>query len=88
MLQGSYRRNLLSQTRSFAHINTLKTNAEVIAREQKYVGALGSLPIAIERGERIYAWDVEGRKYMDFVAGFGAANQGHCHPKILKAMIE
>jgi ornithine--oxo-acid transaminase len=46
------------------------------------------LPIAVDRGERIYVWDVEGRKYYDFLCGYSACNQGHVHPKILKAMID
>jgi len=48
----------------------------------------GPLPVAIDRGERIYVWDVEGRKYFDFLCGYSACNQGHVHPKILKAMID
>jgi len=47
----------------------------------------GPLPVALERGERIYVWDCEGNKYIDCLAGYGACNQGHVHPKILKAMI-
>ncbi len=46
------------------------------------------LPVAVDRGERIYVWDVEGRKYFDFLCGYSACNQGHVHPKILKAMID
>jgi len=41
----------------------------------------------MDRGERIYMWDIEGRRYYDFISGFGAVNQGHSHPKILKAMM-
>jgi ornithine--oxo-acid transaminase len=47
-----------------------------------------SLPIAIERGERIYLYDVEGNRYFDFISGYGATNQGHVHPKILRAFVE
>ena len=65
------------------------TNAEIIARDEKYVCKnYAPLPIAIERGERIYVWDVEGNKYFDMLAGFGACSQGHSHPKILKALVE
>lgn len=46
------------------------------------------MPVACEKGERIYIWDVEGRKYFDFLCGYSACNQGHVHPKILEAMIE
>ena len=45
------------------------------------------LPVALERGEGINVWDCEGNKYIDCLAGYGACNQGHVHPKILKAMI-
>lgn len=65
------------------------TNADYVARDEKFVSKnYGPMPVAIERGERIYAWDAEGRRYIDCLAGYGAMNQGHCHPKILKAMIE
>jgi ornithine--oxo-acid transaminase len=46
------------------------------------------LDVVIERGEGIWVWDVEGRKYLDCLSAYSAVNQGHCHPKILKAMIE
>lgn len=45
-------------------------------------------PVAIARAERIYVWDVEGRKYFDFLGGYASCNQGHVHPKILAALIE
>lgn len=48
----------------------------------------GPIPVAIERGERVYVWDCEGKQYFDCLAGYGACNQGHVHPKILKAMIK
>ncbi|KAL4684787.1 hypothetical protein H8957_005843 [Semnopithecus entellus] len=43
------------------------------------------LPVALERGKCIYLWDVEGRKYFDFLSSYSAVNQGHCHPKIVNA---
>ncbi len=46
------------------------------------------LPVVIERAERIWMWDVEGKKYLDFLASYSAVNQGHCHPKIVKAMAD
>ena len=48
----------------------------------------GPLPVVIERGERIYVWDVEGRRYYDFLAGYSSTNQGHCHPKIVDALVK
>jgi ornithine--oxo-acid transaminase len=46
------------------------------------------LNVVLERGEGIWVWDVEGRKYLDFLSAYSAVNQGHCHPRILNAMIE
>jgi ornithine--oxo-acid transaminase len=46
------------------------------------------LPVVVERAERIYVWDVEGNRYMDFLCGYSSTNQGHCHPKIIKALID
>uniref|UniRef100_A0A2K6BT88 Ornithine aminotransferase n=1 Tax=Macaca nemestrina TaxID=9545 RepID=A0A2K6BT88_MACNE len=43
------------------------------------------LPVALERGKCIYLWDIEGRKYFDFLSSYSAVNQGHCHPKIVNA---
>ncbi len=44
------------------------------------------LPVVLERGEGVYVWDVEGKKYFDFLSSYSAVNQGHCHPKIVSAM--
>jgi ornithine--oxo-acid transaminase len=46
------------------------------------------LPVVLTRGEGIYVWDVDGRRYLDFLCGYSSNNQGHSHPKILKAFIE
>jgi len=46
------------------------------------------LPVVLEKGEGIYVWDVEGKKYFDFLSAYSAVNQGHCHPKIVEAMTE
>jgi ornithine--oxo-acid transaminase len=46
------------------------------------------LNVAITKAEGIYMWDVEGKKYIDFHSGYCATNQGHCHPKIVKAAQE
>jgi ornithine aminotransferase len=46
------------------------------------------IPVVLERGEGIYVWDVEGKKYFDFLSAYSAVNQGHCHPKIVKALTE
>ncbi len=46
------------------------------------------LDVVLERGEGIWVWDIEGRKYMDCLSAYSAVNQGHCHPRILKALTE
>jgi ornithine--oxo-acid transaminase len=46
------------------------------------------IPVILERGEGIYVWDVEGKKYFDFLSAYSAVNQGHCHPKIVKALTD
>ncbi|KAA5533397.1 ornithine--oxo-acid transaminase [Taibaiella lutea] len=46
------------------------------------------LPVVINRGEGVFMWDVEGKRYYDFLSGYSAVNQGHCHPKIIKTLIE
>ncbi|HDG61577.1 MAG TPA: aminotransferase class III-fold pyridoxal phosphate-dependent enzyme, partial [Thermotoga sp.] len=46
------------------------------------------LPVVLEKGEGVWVWDVEGKKYLDMLSSYSALNQGHRHPKILKALIE
>ncbi len=46
------------------------------------------LPVVLERGEGPFVWDVEGKRYYDFLSAYSAVNQGHCHPKIIKALID
>ncbi|MBC8045949.1 MAG: ornithine--oxo-acid transaminase [Fimbriimonadaceae bacterium] len=46
------------------------------------------LPVVLSRGEGVYVWDVEGKRYYDFLSAYSAVNQGHCHPKIVQVMIE
>lgn len=62
---------------------------DYIALENQY-GAKNYKPldVVLERGEGIWVWDVEGRKYLDFLSAYSAVNQGHAHPKILQAMID
>jgi len=58
-------------------------------REEKF-GAHNyhPLPVVLERGEGVYVWDVEGKRYYDFLSAYSAVNQGHCHPKIVNALAE
>lgn len=46
------------------------------------------LPVSLARGEGVFLWDVEGKRYYDFLSAYSAVNQGHCHPRILNAMVE
>ncbi|KAB2913108.1 MAG: ornithine--oxo-acid transaminase [Bacteroidetes bacterium] len=45
------------------------------------------LPVVLEKGEGVFVWDVEGKKYYDFLSAYSAVNQGHCHPRIIKALV-
>ncbi len=62
---------------------------ELMEMEDKY-GAHNyhPLPVVLEKGEGVYVWDVEGKKYFDFLSAYSAVNQGHCHPKIISALTE
>ena len=68
-------------------LNTL-TSQEAIELENKY-GAHNyhPLPVVISKGEGVFVWDVEGKRYYDFLSAYSAVNQGHCHPKIVEAMV-
>ncbi len=65
------------------------TSTSLIELEEKY-GAHNyhPLPVVLSRGEGVHVWDVEGKHYYDFLSAYSAVNQGHCHPKIIGAMIE
>lgn len=67
----------------------MTTTQEYIALEKQY-GANNYKPldVVVERAEGVWLYDVEGKKYLDCLSAYSAVNQGHCHPKILKAMIE
>lgn len=63
------------------------TSQGIINLENKY-GAHNyhPLPVVLSKGDGVYVWDVEGKKYYDFLSAYSAVNQGHCHPKIVGAM--
>jgi len=46
------------------------------------------LPVVLEKGEGVFLWDVEGKRYFDFLSGYSAVNQGHCHPRIIESLID
>jgi len=62
---------------------------QLIEREEKYnAHNYHPLPVMLTKGKGVYVWDVEGKKYFDFLSGYSAINQGHCHPKIIDALVE
>ena len=65
------------------------TSQDLIALEDKH-GAHNyhPLPVVLSKGEGAYVWDVEGKRYFDFLSAYSAVNQGHCHPKIVSALNE
>ncbi len=71
------------------HIDTTTRTGELIELENRH-GAHNyhPLPVVLERGEGVHVWDVEGKKYYDFLSAYSAVNQGHCHPKIVGAMMD
>lgn len=64
-------------------------SSKAIALENQY-GAHNyhPLPVVLTRGEGVYVWDVEGKRYFDFLSAYSAVNQGHCHPEIITALTE
>jgi ornithine--oxo-acid transaminase len=71
-------------------INTFITKSEHLMALEERHGAHNyhPLPVVLERGDGVYLWDVEGRRYHDFLSGYSAVNQGHCHPRIVEAMVK
>lgn len=65
------------------------TSQDFIKKEDQY-GAHNyhPLPVVLDKGEGIYVWDVEGKKYFDFLSAYSAVNQGHSHPKLIKALTD
>jgi len=68
-------------------MSSLLRSNDAIALEEKY-GAHNyhPLPVVLTKGEGVYVWDVEGKKYYDFLSAYSAVNQGHCHPKLVEAL--
>jgi len=70
-------------------VETITSSREAILLEDKY-GAHNyhPLPVVLSKGEGVFLWDVEGKRYYDFLSAYSAVNQGHCHPRIINALIE
>ncbi|HSD07544.1 ornithine--oxo-acid transaminase [Flavobacterium sp.] len=70
--------------------DTLSSKSEVLIEKENKYGAHNyhPLPVVLEKGEGVFVWDVDEKKYFDFLSAYSAVNQGHCHPKIVGAMVE
>ena len=70
-------------------INMSQNTTYYLELEERY-GAHNyhPIPVVLERGEGVYVWDIDGKRYYDFLSGYSAVNQGHCHPKIVQSFIE
>ncbi|MEX1240462.1 MAG: ornithine--oxo-acid transaminase [Cyclobacteriaceae bacterium] len=68
---------------------TITSSHQAIVLEEKY-GAHNyyPLPVVLTRGEGVFLWDLEGKRYFDFLAAYSAVNQGHCHPRIVRALTD
>ena len=73
----------------FIMMATLTKSEQLIELEEKY-GAHNyhPIPVVIEKGEGVFVWDAEGKRYYDFLAAYSAVNQGHCHPRLIKVLTE
>ncbi|XP_065220915.1 ornithine aminotransferase, mitochondrial [Planococcus citri] len=80
---------LANVPRLVAFSNRNISSQEIIEREKKVIANnYDSLPVVICKGSGVHMWDVEGKKYLDFFAGFATLNQGHCHPRIVNTVKE
>lgn len=69
---------------------------QILSRTQYYIDLENKygahnyhpMPVVLAKGEGVYVWDVEGKRYYDFLSAYSAVNQGHCHPKIVRALVE
>jgi ornithine--oxo-acid transaminase len=78
-----------AQKRGITEVASESKTQAYIQREKKY-GALNyePLPVVLTKGQGVHVWDVEGRRFYDFLSAYSAVNQGHCHPRIVEALKE
>ncbi|GAA4460502.1 ornithine--oxo-acid transaminase [Nemorincola caseinilytica] len=71
-------------------VNTISPRTQYFLDKEEQFGAHNyhPLPVVLTRGEGVFVWDVDDRRYYDFLSGYSAINQGHCHPRIIKTFIE
>lgn len=68
---------------------TMSTAQQFIEREEKYnAHNYHPLPVVLSKGKGVHVWDIDGKKYFDFLSGYSAINQGHCHPKIIQSLVD
>lgn len=81
---------MLQMMPAFGHIRRKIMNSQQYIQLEETFGAHNYKPlnVVLTRGQGLWVWDVEGNKYMDCLSAYSAVNQGHCHPKIMQAMIE
>src|SRR5690606_21611635 len=86
LLFGSFR---LLYLKRFIMVETIRSSQDAIRLEEKY-GAHNyhPLPVVLTRGQGVFLWDVEGRRYYDFLSAYSAVNQGHCHPRSDNTLIK
>lgn len=74
----------------FANMTKQQLNSTALMALENDHGAHNyhPLPVVLDRGDGVYVWDVEGKRYFDFLSAYSAVNQGHCHPRIVGAMVD
>ena len=82
-------KSLIFLTLLFKKLLAMYSSQELIEIEEKF-GAHNyhPLPVVLSKGDGVHVWDVEGKQYFDFLSAYSAVNQGHCHPKIIKALTD
>ncbi len=70
------------------HTLTDKTNRYLQLEENFGAHNYHPLPVVLEKGKGVFVWDIDGKKYFDFLSGYSAVNQGHCHPRIINVLTE
>jgi ornithine--oxo-acid transaminase len=73
---------------SFIHAYSDKTQHYLQLEEQYGAHNYHPIPVVLKKGEGVFVWDVDEKRYYDFLSGYSAVNQGHCHPKIIASLIE
>lgn len=85
----SLKRCIISGSRDAKQVNRFISTAqqEIIKRDEQFAGPhFKPLPVVLAKGEGAFLWDIDNKRYYDFLAGFSTCNQGHCHPRLVKVM--